>query len=80
MKRNDSRLLAGLILFVVGAAGFAYGLLTYRSDRASLGGTLQRVFTGSSDAERMATILMIAGAAVAIVGLLLLVFRGRRRR
>jgi len=77
MKRNDSRLLAGLILFVVGAAGFAYGLITYNSERSSLSSALQRVFTGSSAAGRQAMIVMIAGAAVGVIGLVLLLIRRR---
>jgi LPXTG-motif cell wall-anchored protein len=79
MKRNDSRLLAGLILFVIGAAGFAYGLITYNNERVSLGSALQRVFTGSSSAEQQSTIIMIAGAAVGVIGLILLIVRRRRR-
>jgi LPXTG-motif cell wall-anchored protein len=79
MKRNDSRLLAGLILFVIGAAGFAYGLITYNNGRASLDSALQRVFKGNSSIEQQATIIMIAGGAVALIGLILLLVRRRRR-
>jgi hypothetical protein len=78
MKHNDSRLLAGLILFVIGAAGFAYGLITYNNEHASLGSALQRVFTGSSAAGRQDIVVMIAGAAVAVIGIILLLVRRRR--
>jgi len=81
MKRNDSRLLAGLILFVIGAAVLAYGIVTYNNEKASLGGALQKLFTGSSPAEQQAVIEIIAGGAVALVGLILIITRrGRRRR
>jgi hypothetical protein len=80
MKRTDSRLLAGLILFVIGAAVFAYGIITYSNDRASLGGSLERVFVGSSSVEQQAIIEMIAGGAVALIGLVLLLTRRGRRR
>ena len=44
MKRNDSRLLAGLILFVIGAAGFAYGLITWNNERATAAVSERRGF------------------------------------
>ena len=80
MKRNDSRLLAGLILFVIGAAGFAYGLITWNNERASLGGSLRHTFQlGAGEGETQALIFIIAGAAVAVIGLLILIVRRRRR-
>jgi hypothetical protein len=81
MKRTDSKLLAGLILFVAGAAVFAYGLIGYNAAKASVTGALQRLFNGSSPAENQAVIEMIAGGAVALIGLVLVIFRrGRSRR
>ena len=80
MKRNDSRLLVGLILFVVGAAVLAYGIIAYNHERQSLGGSLQRLFTGSSSGEQQAVIEMIAGGAVALIGIIILLVRGSRRR
>lgn len=80
MKRTDSRLLAGLILFVIGAAVFAYGIITYSSDKASLGSSFERVFVGSSSVEQQAVIEMIAGGATALIGLILLLTRRRRVR
>ncbi len=79
MKSSDSRLLAGLILFVVGAAVFAYGVIAYNNDRASLGGSLERLFGGSSAAGEQAVIEMVAGGAVALIGLILLLTRRRPR-
>jgi hypothetical protein len=81
MKQADSRLLAGLILFVLGAAVFAYGIITYTTERATLGGALQRVFNGSSSVEQQAIIEMSVGGVLAVIGLLLIAFRrGRSRR
>jgi hypothetical protein len=80
MKRTDSKLLAGLILFVAGAAVFAYGLIGYNGARASLGGALNKFLTGSSPAENQAVIEMIAGGAVALIGLVLVIFRRGRKR
>jgi hypothetical protein len=80
MKRSDSRLLAGLILFVVGAAVLAYGIIAYNQERQSLGGSLQRLFNGSSSGEQQAIIEMVAGGAVALIGIIVLVLRRSRRR
>lgn len=79
MQRSNSRLLAGLILFVAGAASFAYGLVTYNNQKASIASGLEKLFKGSSTDERTAIAFMIAGGAVAVIGLLLLLLRGSRR-
>jgi hypothetical protein len=83
MKTNGTRLLAGLILLVIGAVVFAYGLIAYDKARALLGGAvhgLNKFFGTTSKAEQQAIIEMVAGAAAAVAGLaLLLVRRGRRR-
>jgi hypothetical protein len=78
MKSRNSRLLSGLILLVIGAAVFVYGFIAYDAVRGSLGGAIQKIFNGSSTEEQTAVILMIAGGAVALIGLLLVIFRGRR--
>jgi hypothetical protein len=80
MKRNDTRLLLGLILFVAGAAVLAYGIIALNQDRASLGGSVQRIFNGKSSGEQQAIIEMIAGGAIALIGIITLVLRGSRRR
>jgi len=80
MKSRNSRLLAGLILLVIGAAVFAYGLVAYHNARGSLGGALQKLFNGNSTEEPQALIEMIAGAAVAVIGLVFLVARRGDRR
>jgi uncharacterized membrane protein HdeD (DUF308 family) len=83
MKNSNSRLLAGLILLVIGAAVFAYGLIAYDSARALLGGAvhgISKFFGATSKPEQQAIIEMAAGAAVAVIGLaFLLTGRGRRR-
>jgi Protein of unknown function (DUF3185) len=80
MKRTDARLLAGLILFVIGAAVFAYGIITYTNDKASLGGSVERIFVGSSSLEQQSIIEMIAGGAIALIGFILLLTRRRAAR
>ncbi len=80
MKSRNSRLLAGLILLVIGVAVFTYGLITYDTARGSLGGAIQKFFSGSSTEEGQALIEMIAGAAVAVIGLVFMITRRERRR
>ncbi len=77
-KRSDARLLAGLILLVVGAAGFTYGVVTWNQAHAALRDTLQRIMTGTTAAESQAIVVMIAGAAVAAIGIVLLAIPRRR--
>ena len=80
MKSRNSRLLAGLILLVIGAAVFVYGFVAYDTARGSIGGALQKIFTGSSTEDEQALIEMIAGAAVAVIGIVFLAARRGNRR
>jgi hypothetical protein len=80
MKSRNSRLLAGLILLVIGAAVFVYGLMAYEPARGTISGVIQRIFNGSSTEEQQALIEMIAGAALAVIGLVFLVARRGNRR
>jgi hypothetical protein len=83
MKNGSSRLIAGLIALVIGAAVFAYGLIAYDNARGALGGLahgVNRLFGTTSKAEQQAIIEMVAGGAVAVVGLVLLLARRGRRR
>ena len=80
MKSRNSRLLAGLILLIIGAAVFLYGLIAYENASGSLGKAVQKIFNGGSTEEQQALIEMVAGAAVAVIGLVLLVTRRGSRR
>jgi hypothetical protein len=93
MPRSNTRLLTGLILFVIGAAGFAYGLVTYNSAHESVagklnsvgnsiakalnGGTPGSIFPNMTNAEQTALIFMVAGGVLAVIGLVTLVMRRR---
>jgi hypothetical protein len=79
MKSRNSRLLSGLILLVIGAAVFVYGFIAYDAAHGSLGGAIQRIFNGTSTEEQQALIEMIAGAAVAVIGLVFMITRRGRR-
>lgn len=80
MKRSEGKFLVGLVVLVAGAAVLVYGMIAYNNARASLGGALGKLLTGSSTAENQSVIEMIVGGAAAVVGLALMVFRGKRRR
>lgn len=95
MARSSSRLLTGLVMLVIGGAGFAYGLVTYRAAHESVAGKLNSVgnsianaLNGASKgilpnmttAEQTALIFMIAGGALALIGLIVMASGSRRRR
>ena len=80
MKRSDALLLLGLVLVVAGAAVLLYGIVDYNNVRASVGNVLGRIITGRSADENRAVIEMIAGGAGAVLGVALVLFRGRPGR
>jgi hypothetical protein len=83
MKTNGARLIAGLVLLVIGVVVFVYGLVEFDRARGLLGGAVHSVakfFGTTSKAEQQAIIEMVAGGAAAVVGLVLvLAGRGNRR-
>ena len=81
-KRASSRTLVGLILLVAGAAIFVYGIVTYTSDRNSLGRVLHRLISGGSPMQQEGIAEMIGGGAVSVIGVMLVAIRrgGSRRR
>jgi hypothetical protein len=80
---KNGRLLAGLVLLVIGVVVFAYGLIAFDRARALLGGAIHGInkfFGTTSKAEQQALVEMVAGGAAAVVGLALcLARRGGRR-
>ncbi len=80
MKKADALFLVGLILLVAGAAVLIYGIVEYNNAHSSIGNTLGKLLTGKSQAENRAIIEMIAGGAAAVIGLAVLLLRGRRAR
>ena len=83
MKNGSARILAGLVLLVIGAAVFVYGLVAFDSARGALGGAVHGIakfFGTTSKAEQQAIIEMVAGGAIAVAGLVLLLARRGRRR
>ncbi len=79
MKRTDVFFVISLVLIVIGAASLVYGIIAYNDVTSSLGNALGKLFTGQSAGENQAIAEMIAGAAVALVGFILLFSQGLRR-
>ena len=80
MKKADALFLVGIILLVAGAAVLIYGIVAYNNAHSSIGNTLGKLLTGRSQAENQAVIEMIAGGAAAVIGFVVLAFRGQRAR
>jgi len=80
MKKSESVFLAAVVLLVAGAAVLVYGIIAFDSARHSLGNAIGKLISGGSQRESMAIVEMIAGAAGALIGLVMLFFRGRRKR
>ncbi len=79
MRRSNAFFLVGLILLVAGAAALVYGIINYNTASSSAGGVIMnKIFGARTDAENQAIIWIVAGAAGAVVGLVLLL-SGRRR-
>ncbi len=79
MRKSNAALVFGLILLVAGAAVLVYGIIAYNDVRSSLPNAVGKLFTGKSAAEDQAVVEMIAGGAVALVGLVFLIAPRRRR-
>ena len=69
----------GIILLIAGAALGIYGYYEYNAAVQSLGDMMNKLFTGKSQAETRAVLLMICGGAAALIGLVL-TLSGRRRK
>jgi hypothetical protein len=80
MKKADALFLVGLILLVAGAAVLIYGIVEYNNVHSSIGNTLGKLLTGRSQAENQTVLEMIAGGAAVVIGLAVLLLRGRRGR
>ncbi len=77
MRRSNAFFLVGLILLVAGAAALVYGIISYNQVTETVGGAFKNLFSGGAD-KNQAIIWIVAGAAGAVVGLVLLL-SGRRR-
>ncbi len=77
MKKSGGALI-GAVLLVAGIAVAAYGYYEYSAAQQSIGNMVGKVFTGKSEAETRAVVMMIAGGAGAVLGAFLALM-GRRR-
>ena len=80
MARNQLSLLLGIILLAAGIASAVYGVYMYNNLQNSVMNTLEKAFSGSTQGETQAFIFIGAGAVGAILGLVLLLGKKKRRR
>jgi hypothetical protein len=67
----------GLVLAVGGVALLVFGIVGYNDAQSSIGGIVEKIARGRSQAETTALMEMIGGGAAAVIGLVLLFARGR---
>ena len=80
MRNNNALFIIGLVILIVGAVFLVSGIIQYRDVSKELFPALGKTIFGiTSDKEKLATIYMIGGGAVALLGFLLLVSSRRRR-
>lgn len=80
MKSVNLSFVIGLVLAVGGIALLVFGIIGYNDAQSpSIGGIVEKITTGRSQAETTALVEMIGGGAAAVVGLVLLFARGRGR-
>jgi hypothetical protein len=67
----------GLVLAVGGAALLVFGIVGYNDAKASVIDAIGKVLSGRSQAETTAIAEMVGGGAAALIGLVLILARGR---
>lgn len=79
MKGVNLFFVIGLVLAAAGAALLVFGLVSYNDAKSAIGGIAERIIKGRSQAETNAIVEMVGGGAAAVVGLVLMLARGRGR-
>ncbi len=80
MAKNQMNLVIGIILLAAGIAAAAYGVYIYNGLQASVMNQLEKAFVGNTEAETQALIFIIAGAVAAVLGLVLVLGKKKRKR
>ena len=80
MAKNQLSLLVGIVLLAAGIAAALYGVYMYNNLQNSVMNTLEKAFAGSTEGETQAFIFIGAGAIGAILGIVLLAGKKKRRR
>ncbi len=80
MARNQVSLLLGIILLAAGIAAAAYGFYMYTNLQNSVMNTLEKAFVGSTEGETQAFIFIAAGAVAAVLGIVFLAGKKKKRR
>jgi hypothetical protein len=77
VKQMNLNFVLGLVLLVGGAALLVFGIVGYNDAQASIGGIVEKIVKGRSRAETTAIAEMVGGGAAAVIGLVLMLARGR---
>ena len=80
MARNQVSLLIGIILLAAGISAAVYGFYMYTNLQNSVMNTLEKAFIGSTEGETQAFIFIAAGAVGAVLGIVLLAGKKKKRR
>jgi len=80
MARNQVSLLVGIVLLAAGIAAAVYGIYMYSNLQNSVMNTLEKAFVGNTEGETQAFIFIGAGAVGAILGIVLLAGKKKRRK
>ena len=77
-KQAGNSMVFGVLIAVIGLAVLVFGIYQFNVARESLGNALGKLIKGSSKQETVAIVEMIAGGALALLGVFLAF--GRRKR
>ena len=78
VKQMNLNFVIGLVLLVGGAALLVFGIVGYNDAQSpTIGGIVEKIVKGRSQAETTAIAEMVGGGAAAVVGLVLMLSRGR---
>lgn len=80
MAKNQVGLLLGILLLAAGIAVGVYGVYMYTSLQNSVFNTLEKAFTGNTEGEIKAFIYIAAGLVIAVLGIVLLAGKKKRRK
>jgi len=80
MAKNQVSLLIGVLFLAAGIAAAVYGVYTYTNLQDSVMNTLEKAFVGNTEGETQAIIFIAAGAVAAVLGIVLLAGKKKRRK
>ena len=80
MAKNQVSLLIGILLLSAGIAAAVYGVYMYTNLQNSVMNTLEKAFIGNTEGETQAIIFIAAGTVGAVLGIIFLAGKKKRRK